>query len=115
VRLRDRYADHGLISVVFGREDDGRLILDAWLMSCRVLGRGVEHLVFNYLLETARRRNLVEIVGTYKPTGRNALVKDHYAGLGFQRVSGDDAAELWVLDPQAAAPLETFITASAPS
>lgn len=114
VRLRDRFGDHGLISVLFGRVVGRQLRLDAWLMSCRVLGRGVERLLFNDVLAIARDRGLEEIVGFYKPTNRNGMVKDHYAGLGFSRLTDTDGpehpgVELWRLGVAETAPFETFI------
>jgi FkbH-like protein len=111
VRLQDRFADHGLISVFFGRVQDDTLRIGAWLMSCRVLGRGVERLLFNDVLAAARERGLVEIVGEYRPTDRNMLVKDHYAGLGFTRDGGEGSTERWRLRVADAAPFETFIAA----
>ena len=83
VRLRDRFTDHGLVGVTFGHVEDDGLFVDAWLMSCRVLNRGVERLVYNKLVAEARRCGLREVVGTYKPTGRNGMVRDHYQALGF--------------------------------
>ncbi len=110
VRLKDRFADHGLISVLFGHDEDEHLLIDAWLMSCRVLGRGVERLLFNDLLAAARARGWRDIIGQYKPTARNMLVKDHYARLGFSPDGTDGTTEQWRLHVADAAPLETFIT-----
>jgi FkbH-like protein len=111
VRLRDRFADHGLIAVAFAHlSSDRSLVIDACLMSCRVLGRGVERLVYNYLLEAARANDAVQIVGTYLPTDRNALVKDYYASLGFRRLESDGPGEQWWLATEDAHPAETFIT-----
>lgn len=115
VRLRDRFGDHGLISVLFGHIAGHRLLLDAWLMSCRVLGRGVEGLLFNELLRTARARGLKEIVGLYRPSSRNTLVNDHYARLGFARAGIAVGAERWRLSVDEAAPVETFITVDSAS
>jgi predicted enzyme involved in methoxymalonyl-ACP biosynthesis len=84
--------------------------VDAWLMSCRVLGRGVERLLFNELLAAARERGLAEIVGEYKPTDRNALVRDHYAGLGFTRDESAGPAERWRLRVTDASTFDCFIT-----
>jgi FkbH-like protein len=109
VRLQDRFGDHGLVSVLFGRIAERRLMLDAWLMSCRVLGRGVEFLLFNHLVAIARERGLQEMVGYYRPTDRNELVKDHYAKLGFSRASGAGDVEEWRLSIAQAATIETFI------
>jgi FkbH-like protein len=112
VRLSDCHADHGLISVVYGHLDGPRLIIDTWVMSCRVLGRGVEDAVFNYLLDAARARGVTEIRGEYRPTDRNRMVADHYERLGFHAVD-ERGAERWSLDLATARPRETFITVSA--
>ena len=109
VRLRDRFADHGLISVLFGRIEARRLLIDAWLMSCRVLGRGVERAIFNELLRGAHRLDLEELVGFYAPTKRNGLVKDHYLGLGFRRDGNHGEWERWRLSVEDAKPFDTFI------
>ncbi len=114
VRLRDRFGDHGLISVLYGHVQADCLVVDAWLMSCRVLGRGVERLLLNELLASACARGMQMIVGCYKATNRNELVRGHYDSLGFSRYSGGDAigspgAEVWRLMVAGAVPLETHI------
>jgi FkbH-like protein len=115
VRLRDRFAAHGLIAIAWGRVDERRLTLDAWLMSCRVLGRGVEQAVFNYLLAAARARDVSAVVGRFRPTGRNALVQGLYPSLGFTPVDGDDGEERWWLDVAAARPIDTCIAIEGPA
>jgi predicted enzyme involved in methoxymalonyl-ACP biosynthesis len=62
-------------------------------MSCRVLGRKVEHMVLREILNHARAAGIRKLIGTYRPTERNKLVVDHYFKLGFTRV-GDDNSEL---------------------
>jgi predicted enzyme involved in methoxymalonyl-ACP biosynthesis len=89
---------------------DGRLLIDAWLMSCRVLGRGVEQLLFNHLLAAAPGCGAGEILGFYRRTARNGIVKDHYRNLGFTRVDGDNDVETWRLEIGLAAPVETCIS-----
>jgi FkbH-like protein len=87
VRLADIFGDNGMISVVICRRpDDGVWDIDTWLMSCRVLGRKVEHMVLRELLAHARVAGIRKLVGTYRPTDRNKLVVDHYAKLGFSKV-----------------------------
>jgi predicted enzyme involved in methoxymalonyl-ACP biosynthesis len=55
-------------------------------MSCRVLGRKVEHMVLREILQHARAAGIHKLVGTYRPTDRNKLVVDHYAKLGFSKI-----------------------------
>jgi len=110
VRLRDRFGDHGLISVLFGRIENRSLLLDAWLMSCRVLGRGVEALLFNDLLRTAERAGITELIGFYRPTDRNAMVKDHYGKLGFVQEAVENGVERWRLSVARACPIDTHVS-----
>jgi len=88
VRLADIFGDNGMISVVICRPGEvGEWMIDSWLMSCRVLGRKVEDMVLREILEHARRASIRRLLGVYKPTERNELVIDHYAKLGFTKLS----------------------------
>jgi predicted enzyme involved in methoxymalonyl-ACP biosynthesis len=71
--------------------------IDTWLMSCRVLNRGVERMVLREILRHARARGVEILVGRYIPTAKNGLVKDHYAGLGFASDGAEGDATLWRL------------------
>ena len=83
VRLADRLGDYGLISAVIARKRGSDFEIDAWLMSCRVLGRDVEKLAYNRLVAAARAAGATALVGRYRPTPKNGLVKDLFGGLGF--------------------------------
>ena len=72
VDVRDRFGDYGLVGTVFFRSDGEALDVDTFLLSCRVLGRGVEHAVSNELGRIARAAGLSKIVLRYRKTARNA-------------------------------------------
>lgn len=92
VRLADIFGDNGMISVVICRPGESRVWdIDTWLMSCRVLGRKVEHMVLREILKHARAAGIHKLTGAYRPTDRNKLVVDHYARLGFTQL-GQEAA-----------------------
>jgi len=93
-RLRDRFADNGLIGVMIGRDlgDGATLELDTWLMSCRVLGRRMEEFMVGAMMVAARERGLLRILGRYLPTAKNGLVRELYPRLGF--VPAPEAATL---------------------
>jgi FkbH-like protein len=98
-KLADRFGDNGLISVVLGRIQQSNLHLDLWLMSCRVLKREMEIAMLDEIMERAKQRGLTSLVGYYLPTAKNGMVADHYANLGFTKIS--DAASdatVWSLD-----------------
>ena len=84
--LEDKYGDNGLISVVVLKtESKNRLFIDTWLMSCRVLKRGMEHFVLNTIVNYAKEKGYSTINGEYIPTAKNEMVKDHFLKLGFQQ------------------------------
>jgi FkbH-like protein len=87
VRLADIFGDNGMISVIICRPGEpGVWDIDTWLMSCRVLGRKVEHMVLRELVKRAQAAGISKLRGVYKPTDRNKLVIDHYARLGFKEM-----------------------------
>jgi len=106
VRLADIFGDNGMISVVICRPgDSGVWEIDTWLMSCRVLGRKVEHMVLRQILNHARAAGITKLIGTYRPTEKNKLVVDHYAKLGFAKIEEDGAGfTRWELLVDGAAP-----------
>jgi FkbH-like protein len=92
VRLADIFGDNGMISVVICRPlGNAAWEIDTWLMSCRVLGRKVEHMVLREILDHARAAGICKLIGTYRPTERNQLVVDHYAKLGFNQVRQEES------------------------
>ena len=72
VDVEDRFGAYGLTGVVTYRMQDGALVVDAWMLSCRVLGRGVEHRVLAALGDIAAQANCEDITFRHVPTARNA-------------------------------------------
>lgn len=92
LRLIDKLGDNGVIAIVIGRlQDNQDLLIDTWLMSCRVLGRQVELATLNLLAQEALKLNAKRLIGQYFPTAKNAMVREHYAKLGFTHVETDAA------------------------
>jgi FkbH-like protein len=111
LRLTDRFGDNGIIAIIIGRLQDNKdLYVDTWLMSCRVLGRQVEPTTLNLIAQEAAKLGARRVVGEYIPTKKNAMVKDHYARLGFAVMETSEAGgNRNILDLAAFTPAETFI------
>lgn len=104
--LVDKYGDNGLICViVLEKKDAETLFIETWLMSCRVLKRGMEDFTLNTIVETAKKNGFKYVVGEYLPTAKNQMVKDHYQRLGFVENDGE-----WVLNIDSYEPKEVFIS-----
>ncbi len=85
--LKDKFGEHGLISVVIlDKQADNSLFVSEWLMSCRVLKRGMEEFIVNKIMGTAAEHGFRKVIGEYIPTPKNAMVKDLYEKMGFARV-----------------------------
>ena len=96
-RLKDRFGDNGIIGVVAVARDNADARIDLWLMSCRVLGRKVEEAVLADVVARARALGARRLLGEYRPTAKNALVRELYPRLGFTELSRSDASVLYAL------------------
>lgn len=83
-RLEDKFGDHGLISVTILKVEKSSLIIDTWLMSCRVLKRQLEEEVMNEIQFIANKLGIKKIIGNYSATKKNSLVKDLLAKMGMK-------------------------------
>ena len=111
LKLADKFGDYGLISVVILRSAGEDLEIDEYLMSCRVLQRGVESFAMNNIFAYARRLGLKRVVGRYIPTAKNDMVKDFFKGFGFERVGEvEGGGSEWALAVEDYRPREVFMT-----
>lgn len=95
VRLRDCFADHGIVAVTIGIHRDSSMEIDTLLMSCRVIGRELERVIVNEIAARAKALGCSQILGTYVPTDRNALVADLFPRLGFEELESGRKSGLW--------------------
>ncbi|HEX6502551.1 MAG TPA: amino acid adenylation domain-containing protein [Terriglobales bacterium] len=72
VQVRDRFGDYGLTGVVLYSATDEGLRVNTFLLSCRVLGRGVEHAVLRRLGAIASSRGIDCVDIDFIPSAKNA-------------------------------------------
>jgi len=97
-RLVDKFGDNGMICCVIAKDaPDDVLEIDTWLMSCRVLARRVEECCMAKLFEHARLRGKSTVVGRYRATAKNAMVKEFYARFGFHVLEEHPQETVWSL------------------
>jgi FkbH-like protein len=71
VTVSDRFGDYGLVgAMVFGVQGSS-LLVDSLLLSCRVLGKGVEHRMLSHLGQVARERHLSAVEIQFTPSAKN--------------------------------------------
>jgi FkbH-like protein len=118
-RLIDKFGDNGIIAVVIGSIAAHKdVLIDTWLMSCRVLGRAVEQATLNVLCGEAARLGAGGLIGEYRETEKNGLVRNHYEMLGFknsQRGSDDSVRSYLSLEDFRPSPTHIEITGEQPN
>ena len=89
MRLADIFGDNGMISVVICRPGEpGVWEIDTWLMSCRVLGRKVEHMVLREMLEHARAAGITKLTRClHSPLNETSWSSTTMQNSGSQRLA----------------------------
>lgn len=83
--LKDKFGDHGIISfLILKKTSPQEVFIENWAMSCRVLERGMENFIFNYLLDFCISHHIKIITSEYLETPKNSIVKNLYTKLGFE-------------------------------
>lgn len=106
--LRDRFGDYGLIGVVLGTQAPGAsgdLLIDTFLMSCRVIARTMEEFMLRETARRAVRLGYTKMLGQFIPTAKNQLVADLFPKLGFEKLSpiAADGSSWYAFDLQSSA------------
>ena len=94
-KLKDKFGDNGVVSLVIGKKNGDTLELILWLMSCRVLKRDMEQAMLDTLVWQSRESGIRKLHGYYYKTAKNAMVKDFYGAMGFQKLSEKDGDSEW--------------------
>jgi len=81
--VNDKFGNAGLTGVVIMRYEGIVAIVENFLMSCRVIGRGVETGIWNRIVTEAMQRGCTELRAAYLPSSKNAQVVDFYDRLGL--------------------------------
>ena len=116
-RLRDRFGDHGLVALWIVRPlDNDEWEIDSWVMSCRVIGRGLEDLMFNALIDAAKRAGAKRLHGVFRPTAKNSLVAGLLPNLGFSEVKTHsiESEQAFILELSTVSPRNHFIQTQLP-
>jgi FkbH-like protein len=85
--VRDKFGNAGLTGVIVMRWRDGAAVVESFLMSCRVIGRGIEFAVWPEILRDAAARGCSLLRAEFIPTAKNAQVADFFDRVGLPLVS----------------------------
>jgi len=87
IEVADKFGNSGisgLAIVRFTGERDAEM--DTFLLSCRILGKEIEFVFLNYLINLLKRKEIAFLTATYIKTLKNGQTFDFYGKAGFDVV-----------------------------
>jgi FkbH-like protein len=94
-RARDRFGDNGVIGIAILRAEGPTAEIDTFLLSCRVIGRGIETALLAHVVAECRAGGVVYLEGRFRPTAKNAPAAGFYRDHGFQPETTGETGALW--------------------
>ncbi|HWK47910.1 MAG TPA: HAD-IIIC family phosphatase [Stellaceae bacterium] len=88
--VSDKFGNAGLTGVAILRWTADTAEVEAFLLSCRVIGRGIEFAIWPAILRDAAARGCTRIAATYSPSAKNAQVAAFWDRLGLSSTTTDD-------------------------
>lgn len=84
VGLKDNYGDHGIVAIVGLKSVASDIVvIDTFLMSCRVLGRHLEAWILNEILKLAGQRGAENLLVDFIDSGKNIIAREFLTTYGF--------------------------------
>lgn len=84
VELEDRYGGYGKVGLILlDVSQEQTWIINLFILSCRVMNRGIGNVLLNYILNLAKKKRY-RVKAMFKPTNRNRIMMITYQFAGFK-------------------------------
>lgn len=94
ISVADRFGDNGITGCIMVNGNE----IDTFLLSCRILGKGIEMAFIKKVLEMLKENGIASVKATYLPTAKNAQVKDFYEKCGFTCMEETEGKKKYAID-----------------
>jgi len=92
-QVSDKFGDNGITAVYIIKKDNEIWMLDTFLLSCRIMGRGVEDAILSHILKDAKNNGIKEFRAEFIPTEKNKPSENFLLENGFRKKDN-----LWIFD-----------------
>ena len=94
VQIQDKFGDNGITGLyIINKDNKQQWTIDTFLLSCRVIGRGVEDGILSQIIEKARTEGVSKVRGEYIKTKKNKPAENFFPAFGFKK-----EGNFWVID-----------------
>ncbi len=84
-QVSDKFGDNGITGVYIIDKKESIWFIDTFLLSCRVMGRGVENAILSQILIDAKNNGVKEIHAEFIPTQKNKPAENFLSDFGFKK------------------------------
>ena len=98
LNVSDKFGNAGLTGVLIMKWMESVAVIDTFLMSCRVIGRGIELSFWNYIQNQAATRGCKSIYAEFLPTAKNSQVAEFYECLGIPLIDANDEIKRYQIE-----------------
>lgn len=95
VKVEDKFGDNGIVGTAIVKKEKTCWVIDTFLLSCRVIGRDIEKVLLEYIIEKARGSRVKKLIGEFIMTEKNTPAKEFYRNSGFELIKKDRNVERW--------------------
>ena len=93
-QVEDKFGDNGITGVyIINKDNKQEWTIDTFLLSCRIIGRGVEDGMLHQIIEKARKEGVSKIRGEYIKTKKNKPAENFFPTFGFKK-----EGNFWIFD-----------------
>jgi FkbH-like protein len=86
-QTKDKFGDNGITGVYIVNKNhaDKEWYIDTFLLSCRVMGRGIEEVMLGYILSKAKEEGVERVKAEFIPTKKNKPCEQLLPNFGFKK------------------------------
>ena len=84
-QVLDKFGDNGITGVYIVKKNEDFWIIDTFLLSCRIMGRGVENAILAEIMKSAKQNGINEIKAKFIPTEKNKPAENFLSEFGFEK------------------------------
>jgi len=93
-QVEDKFGDNGITGAyIVNKDNSDEWTIDTFLLSCRVIGRGIEDGILDYIIKKAKEEGIKKIKGEFIPTKKNKPAENFLSNFGFKKENN-----FWVYD-----------------
>ena len=98
VNVKDKFGDSGITGVAILNTKDNKWMIENFLLSCRVLGRNIENVILEFIINEAKKNDINYIEAHFIPSNKNMIAASIFQNNNFTLISKENNLEVWYLD-----------------